>query len=237
MMGVGPSGAQVRRRVGRRRTPLASRTARRAPSRRAFFYRGPSVTLPVRNGLFVAWARLAGGQLTAPAQAAQALPSVCRVIAPPKGSLDHRRDPPYGPQLVGQPMGCGPLAQARDQVGTLLRGQPARAARGGLGGQGRVAPLLPGLAPLRHGCNGCRGPTCHLASAQPLGQERDAIGWPSQCVESSFRYSQHSWKVVSIDHRIILHKLFWAPIDIRGEQLCVARSPSSVIDVHPAYAD
>src|SRR5262245_26185067 len=70
IMGVWPTGAQVRRWVEMRKKPLLSRKARWAPSRRALLYRRPLVALPARHGLVVAfdgpWLR----HLAAPAQAA-----------------------------------------------------------------------------------------------------------------------------------------------------------------------
>src|ERR1700675_2023083 len=81
MIGVWPSGAQVRRRVGMSRKPLSSRNARWAPSLRAFFYSRPFVALPVRDRGLVALDGVACWSLTAPLPAPQHLPHVRGVIA------------------------------------------------------------------------------------------------------------------------------------------------------------
>jgi hypothetical protein len=64
------------------------------PQAASFFYGGPSVALPMRTGLFVTLNRQERQHLTAPAQAAQDLPDVRRVIVYPKVHLNHRRNAP-----------------------------------------------------------------------------------------------------------------------------------------------
>ena len=73
-----------------------------------------------------------------------------RVIAHPKVDLNYRGDAFQGPEVVGEAMGGGALQPQLHQLCALLVGQLAWGSRHGLGGQGRVATLLPGRSPLRH---------------------------------------------------------------------------------------
>jgi hypothetical protein len=171
MSGVWPAGAQVRRRVGMRRTPLSSRHARWAPSLRAFFYGRPLVALPVRNGLFVALDGPAFRHLTAPMPAPYDLPHVRGVIAPPELQPDHRGHALHGPALVGKALSPGPFQQQWQQWSALLVRQLARPARNRLGGQGSLAAARPSLSPLRHRSYRCLHSAPDFAQAQPLREE------------------------------------------------------------------
>lgn len=172
-MGVGPCGAHVRRRVGMSRKPLSSRKASCAPRRRAFFYRGPSVTLPVGNGRCVPWDRLALGDLTAPAQTAQDLSDRGGVIPHPKVHLHHGRDASQGPERVGEALRCGALPQQVLPLVALLVWQLARSSGHRRGGQGRLAAGLPGLPPLVDCSDRRLHPARDRAQGQALLEQRD----------------------------------------------------------------
>jgi hypothetical protein len=64
-------------------------------------------------------------------------------------------------------------------VRPLWLGQLARRPRHGLGSQGGIAPLPPGLAPLRDRTHRRLHPARDLAQAQPLCQERHGAASPS----------------------------------------------------------
>jgi len=178
-MGVGPAGAQVRRRVGMSSKPLASRKARWAPRRRAFFDRGPLGAFPLGHGLFVAVDGRSLRHLATPAQATPDCPDMGGMRAPPKLDLNHGRDALASPQLVGDAMGPGPREPPVPPLRARLVCQPARPPGRRLGGQGRLAPALPGLSPLRHGADRRLDPACDRAPAQPVLQKRPRAASPS----------------------------------------------------------
>ena len=133
----------------------------------------------MRKGVFVALAGPALGHLTAPAQAAQELPEVCGMIAPPHVDLHHGREAGPRPPLVGKAAGPGARQQQLHHVLALRSGQWARSPRHRLGRQGPGAPCPPGRAPLVHRAHRCLHPTRHLAQAQPVCQERHGAASPS----------------------------------------------------------
>src|SRR3989442_1366849 len=127
--------------------PLSSRKAMWAPSLRAFFYCGPLVPHPVRDGLFVALDGAAFGHLAAPPARLKNAPEVARVVADPEFLADQRGDALQRPELVGKAACHRPGEQQLQELRALLRGQFRGPSRRGPGGQRGIAILLPILDP------------------------------------------------------------------------------------------
>lgn len=121
-----------------------------APSLRAFFYCGPLVLQPVRDGGLVALNRSALWHLTAPPTRVQDAPQMARVVPHPELLTNHRRHPPQRPQLVGKPTGQCASAEERLKLLALFGGQLLGPPRRGLGSERPVAVLLPIVNPAVH---------------------------------------------------------------------------------------
>lgn len=80
-----------------------------APSLWAFFYLGPLVPFPVRDGLVVALNGTPFGDLARPVRVAQDAPDMVGMMLYAKFLLDYRSDPLQGPEFVGVAVGQGPL--------------------------------------------------------------------------------------------------------------------------------
>lgn len=125
------------------------------------------------NGRFVPWERLALGDLAAPTQPPQELPEMGGVIPHPEVHLDHGREAPQGPELVGKAMRSGTLQSEAQHLLALRLRQLARPSGPRLGGQGRLAAGLPGLPPLVDGSDRRVQPARHFAQAQTVLQQRE----------------------------------------------------------------
>lgn len=139
-----------------------------APSLRAFFYCGPLVPHPVRDGVLVALNRSALWHLTAPTTRVQDAPQMARVIPHTEFLTNQRRHPPQRPQLVGKAAGHRSGAEERLELLALLGGQLLGPARRGLGRQRPVAVLLPGLNPAVHGSRRCPDLPGDLSNPDPI---------------------------------------------------------------------
>src|SRR5205809_7545422 len=76
-----------------------------------FFYPGPGRLHPGSDRLVVSFDGLAGGALAAPAERAQDLPDVSPVVGDPGHGLDDASHTDEGPQVGGEALRAGTLAQ------------------------------------------------------------------------------------------------------------------------------
>jgi hypothetical protein len=183
MIGVCPSGAQVRRRVGMSRTPRSSRNASWAPRRRTCVSGWPLVALPGGHRLFGAREGPAFRHLTTPPPAPQHRPHVRGVLAYSERQPDHRGHALQGPSRGREAIGAGPLPRQSRQGLALLRCRLARPTGHRLGSQGCLVPLCPRLLPVVHCSHRRLYPACNLAQAPSLLHERDGPAAPLfQCL-------------------------------------------------------
>ena len=146
-----------------------------APSLRAFFYSGPLVPLPVRDGVLVALNRPALWHLTAPTARSQDAPQMTRVITNIEHPANHRRNPLQSPKLVGKSAGYRTGEEDLLELLALLGGQLLGPARRGLGSQRTIAVLLPVLNPAMHGSGRCPNTPADLSNPLAfLGQLHSA---------------------------------------------------------------
>jgi hypothetical protein len=89
MIGVCPTGAQVRTRVGRSDSPDSSTKTIKRPSRSAFFKRRPSAPFPGADRLFVSFQGALFGLLAGKPQLSQQTPHVHFAVAHTKQTLDN----------------------------------------------------------------------------------------------------------------------------------------------------
>lgn len=139
-----------------------------APSLRAFFYCGPLVPHPVRDGVLVALNRSALWHLTAPTTRLKDAPQMARVIPNTELLTNQSRHPLQGPQLVGKAAGHRSGEEELLELLALLGGQLLGPARRGLGSQRPIAVLLPVLNPAMHGSRRCTDLSGDLSNPFPI---------------------------------------------------------------------
>jgi hypothetical protein len=106
---------------------------------------------PVIDRLFVSLARSSLRFLSTPAEAAQDLPNMGRVVRHTKVTSDQLGDPGTRPQIGFVTGRHWPPFQHQDEFLTLLIRQPRRFARMGLGSQTVQPPLVDSNFPSFHG--------------------------------------------------------------------------------------
>jgi len=148
--GVWPRGAQVRRRVGWKKTPVSSENTMLACQRAPPFYSRPFFVAPLADGPFSSLASQLFGLLATPAQARQQMPDMTGMVSHAKSTLDHFRHSPTGPHLGGVTRSERAVTQDSHQLLLLVAGQSRPCSTVGLGPQRSQASRAESFPPPRN---------------------------------------------------------------------------------------